>query len=72
MSKAKIRIEYNGKTYRVGKSNNCANKRDCDLFQRGVCDKSSVWECPCDAINDAFHDICGAIPKRCFKEVKRK
>ena len=70
MSRAKIRIEFGGKTYRVGKSSKCASKRDCDLFRRGVCDNSSVWKCPCDAINDAFYEVCRAVPVRCFKEVR--
>ena len=67
--KAKIRIEWNGKTYRVGKSHDCNGKRSCDLFRPGVCDIDCTAH-PCDAINDAFYAACGSCPSRCFKEVR--
>lgn len=69
--KAKIYIEFNGSTYRVGSSARCASKRDCDLFRRGVCDTEDGWSgpLPCEAIGDAFIAICGTCPKYGFKEV---
>lgn len=74
MSKAKIRIEYNGKTYRVGKSHGCNSKRDCDLFKLGTCDENHYAignPLPCEAITDAFIAVCGACPTRCYKEAAR-
>lgn len=71
--KAKIRIEYLGKTYRVGSSHRCASKRDCDLYRRGVCDNANDGvSLPCEAIHEAFVKICdGGSPGNCFKEVSK-
>ena len=71
-TKAKIRIEFNGKTYRVGGTCGCSSKRECDLFERGVCDgyESGVVRLPCEAIVKAFLAIGCSCPRFCFKEVK--
>ena len=69
-TKAKIRIEFNGKTYRVGGTYGCSSKRECDLFERGVCDSQEcVVRLPCDAIVDAFHAVGCSCPRFCFKKV---
>ena len=71
-TKAKIRIEFNGKTYRVGKTCGCSSKRECDLFERGVCDSQEcVVRLPCEAIVDAFHAAGCSCPRFCFKKVAK-
>jgi len=71
MSKAKIIIAYKGDNYRVGKRTACASKRDCDLFERGVCDSErDVKRMPCDAIADAFIEVCGTCPNFGFKKIR--
>lgn len=71
-TKAKIRIEFNGKTYRVGGTYGCSSKRECDLFERGVCDgyENGVVKLPCEAIVNAFLATGCSCPRFCFKEVK--
>lgn len=71
-TKAKIRIEFNGKTYRVGGTCGCSSKRECDLFERGVCDsQEGVVRLPCEAIVDAFHAAGCSCPRFCFKKVAK-
>lgn len=70
--KAKIRIEFNGKTYRVGKVYGCSSKRECDLFERGVCDiQEGFVRLPCEAIVNAFLATGCSCPIFCFKEVAK-
>ena len=72
--KAKIRIEYNGKTYRIGKSWRCASKRDCDLYTRGWCDNEQMVSkkgLPCDPLADALIAATGSTCKTCFKEAAK-
>lgn len=71
-TKAKIRIEFNGKTYRVGETCGCSSKRECALFERGVCDsyENGVIRLPCEAIVKAFLATGCSCPRFCFKEVK--
>ena len=70
-TKAKIRIEFNGKTYRVGSTCGCSSKRECDLFERGVCDSQEgiIVRLPCEAIANAFLAAGCSCPRFCFKKV---
>lgn len=71
--KAKILIEYAGKIYRVGTSYKCSSKRDCDLFQRGVCDacEGVLLDLPCGAIAREFIRLTDLAPKYGYKEVDK-
>lgn len=71
--KARILIEFGGKTYRVGSSCACKSKRDCDLYKKGVCNADTeADDFPCAPIHDAFCEVSSDSPARCFKEVKGK
>lgn len=70
--KAKLYIEYNGRTYRVGGSNRCSSRRDCDLYDRDICNDPDKWrQLPCNPLNDALVNATGCSSKFCFKEVKK-
>ena len=72
--KARILIEHGGKTYRIGRSRECSSKRDCSLFQRGVCSGAETYwanKLPCADLNKALFDATGWVCSFGFKEVTK-
>lgn len=70
-AKAKVYIEFKGKRYTLTKGFLCRSKRDCSLFERGVCDCPEVsLEFPCQEIGSAFFKATDKWHRGGFKEVK--
>ena len=69
--KARLVVEYKGKRYRVTRNGQCSSRRDCSLFERGVCDDPDrLDDFPCKRLLYAFTDVRIFYPTGCFKEIK--